>query len=89
MSTSSPLIKVSTEGRESVSPSASTVFEISCRLRAGDVSVGFSCDGEKTVLLDESSVVKVTKAEASAQFISIKSDNFIDVLNKKLEIKKM
>ena len=69
--------------------SASTVFEISCRLRAGDVSVGFSCDGEKTVLLDESSVVKVTKAEASAQFISIKSDNFIDVLNKKLEIKKM
>lgn len=69
--------------------SSSTVFEISCRLRAGDVNVGFSCDGEKTILLDESSVIRVTMAENSAQFISIKSDNFIDVLNKKLEIKKM
>ena len=68
---------------------SSTVFEVSCRLRAGDVNVGFSCDGEKTVLLEEGAVVKVSKAESPAQFISIKSDNFIDVLKKKLEIKKM
>ena len=69
--------------------SASTIFEVSCRHRAGDVNVGFSCDGEKTVFLDEKDVVKVSKADTSAQFISIKSDNFIDVLKKKLEIKKI
>lgn len=69
--------------------SADTLFEVSCRNREGSVSVGFSCDGAKTVPLCETCVVKVKKSDITAQFISIKSDNFIDVLNKKLELKKI
>lgn len=48
-------------------------------------NVFLSCDGEKAVQIDEKCIVKISKSDIKAGFISIKTDNFIDVLNKKLE----
>ncbi len=42
------------------------------------------CDGQQAVLIPEGSVVSVKKSEEYAAFIKIKSDTFIDVLNKKI-----
>lgn len=62
---------------------ADTEFEITV---SGDSrrSVYFSCDGSKSVRLEKNSVVKVSRAEEKIKFLSIKSDNFIDVLNNKI-----
>lgn len=51
---------------------------------SSEKSVYFSCDGAKAVKMGRDSVVKVKKADIKARFLSIKSDNFIDVLNKKI-----
>ncbi len=48
-------------------------------------NVFLTCDGGEPVQIDESCVVKISKSDIKAGFISIKTDNFIDVLNKKLE----
>ncbi len=61
-----------------------SVKETDCK----DKSVYLSCDGGETVEISADCVVKIKKAETKAAFISIKTDNFIDVLNKKLENKK-
>ncbi len=63
--------------------SAETEFEITPSQNAGK-SVYFSCDGSKAEKLEKNSVIKVKKADKKARFLSIKSDNFIDVLNKKI-----
>lgn len=44
----------------------------------------FSCDGEEEIKLDSSYKVTIERAETYAQLIRIKSDTFIDILNKKL-----
>lgn len=67
---------------------ASTELEISGKLREGVSDVYFSCDGAPSRELLPDSFVRVRRADSAVSFISIKPDNFIDVLNKKLEIKK-
>lgn len=68
--------------------SSETVFDITCTpMRSGD-ETGFSCDGGATVKLREGDSVRVSKSELYANLISVKQDNFIDVLNGKSELKK-
>lgn len=43
-----------------------------------------SCDGQSAVIIPEGAVVTVKKSEKCASFIKIKSDTFIEVLNKKI-----
>ena len=66
--------------------SGETEFEISVKATdTGRGNIFLFCDGNEAIQLDEKCVVKIAKAEKTSGFISIKSDNFIDVLNKKLE----
>ncbi len=62
---------------------ADTEFEIT---PSGDTGkkVFYSCDGSKAEKLGKNSMIKVKKADKKVGFLSIKSDNFIDVLNKKI-----
>ena len=62
---------------------ADTVFTVRGRERTEGANVCWSCDGERTVLLRENEIVKLRKAAVAAEFISLKTDNFIDVLNQK------
>ena len=62
---------------------ADTEFEITLSDNSDD-AVYFSCDGEKSRELKKGGSVIIKKADIKAEFISIKSDNFIDVLNKKI-----
>ena len=66
--------------------SGSTEFEVSIKAddRSTDNVILF-CDGNEALQVDCGCVVKIAKSEMTSGFISIKSDNFIDVLNKKLE----
>ena len=43
-----------------------------------------SCDGQSAVAIPEGSVVSVKRSEKCALFVKVKSDTFIDVLNKKI-----
>lgn len=64
-------------------------FEVSVKNTGETESeVFFACDGEEAVRIDKYSTVIIKKSEIKASFVSIKTDNFIDVLNKKLESKK-
>jgi NAD+ kinase len=47
--------------------------------------IGLSCDGEKTIIVPAGNYVKVSKADVFGEFIRIKNDNFLDILNTKLE----
>ena len=67
---------------------ADTEFEVTARERDNGEKVYFSCDGCDSQLLPPSGFVKITRAETDALFVSVKPDNFIDVLNRKMEIKK-
>lgn len=62
---------------------ADTEFEIT-PVPNGARRVYFSCDGTHSVRLEKNSLVRVKKADEKIKFLSIKSDNFIDVLNKKI-----
>ena len=62
---------------------AETVFTVRGKTRTEGAEICYSCDGEKTLPLRENGVVRIRRAEISAEFISLKSDNFIDVLNQK------
>lgn len=44
----------------------------------------FSCDGEEAIKLESDYKVSIERADDYAQLIRIKSDTFIDILNKKL-----
>lgn len=63
---------------------ARTEFEVVCGKREDAGEVYFSCDGAVSVMLPEDGKVIIKKADTEVNFISLKSDNFIDVLNKKL-----
>ena len=67
---------------------ADTEFEVTSRKRDDGENVYFSCDGGESLLLPPGGCVKITRAETDALFVSVKPDNFIDVLNQKMEIKK-
>lgn len=43
-----------------------------------------SCDGEKAVAIPEGSIVKIETSKEKAEFIKVKNDTFIDILNKKM-----
>ena len=43
-----------------------------------------SCDGQEAINVPEDAVVRVKRSELSAEFIKIKDDTFINILNKKL-----
>lgn len=58
-------------------------FEIYNKNRNGDC-VLLSCDGEESVEIPADSFVKIRKADRSADFIRIKNDSFVNILNSKL-----
>ena len=43
-----------------------------------------SCDGEEPVLVPTDAIVKIEISEKKAEFIKVKNDTFIDILNKKM-----
>lgn len=47
-------------------------------------TMSVSCDGEDSVRIDPGSVLTVTKAPFYSEFIRIKTDTFLDILNNKL-----
>lgn len=68
--------------------SSDTVFDIVCTpSREGD-KTGFSCDGGETTELLPGDSVRISKSDSYVDLISIKPDNFVDVLNRKTELKK-
>lgn len=50
-----------------------------------DSEIGLSCDGEDTIIIPSGHYVKVSKAETFGEFIRIKNDTFLEILNSKLE----
>lgn len=60
-------------------------FEISSKSAEDRNDVFLSCDGGEPIRLTEDHYVVIEKSDITASFIAIKTDNFIDVLNKKLE----
>jgi len=46
--------------------------------------ISFSCDGEEPVSIPDDCVVLLSKAALSAEFIRLKPDTFIEILNRKL-----
>lgn len=47
--------------------------------------IGLSCDGENTIIIPPGYSVKVSKADVFGEFIRIKNDTFLEILNTKLE----
>lgn len=43
-----------------------------------------SCDGEEPVLVPADAIVKIETSKEKAEFIKVKNDTFIDILNKKM-----
>lgn len=46
--------------------------------------IGVSCDGEDTIIIPAGHYIKVTRAEKAAEFIRIKNETFLEILNTKL-----
>ncbi len=66
--------------------SGNAEFEVSVKIVEGGADrVYLFCDGGEAVPIEGDCVVRIEKSHIKAGFISIKTDNFIDVLNKKLE----
>lgn len=51
--------------------------------------IGLSCDGDETVFIDGKSCIIVKKADASGEFIRIKNETFLEILNSKLEQRRL
>ncbi len=68
--------------------SSDVVFDIRCTPVKAGANTGFSCDGGETVPLKKGDIVTIRKSDAFVDLISIKPDNFVDVLNRKTELKK-
>jgi len=43
-----------------------------------------SCDGEEAVLIPDGAIVKIETSNIKAEFIKVKNDTFIDILNRKM-----
>ena len=56
-----------------------------CVTSAVNEKLFYSNDGETPVVIDEDSRIEISGADVTADFIRIKSDNFIDILYKKLD----
>lgn len=61
-----------------------TEFIVTAKKKNENTDVYYTCDGVETLPLPENGFVRIRKASITADFISITSDNFIDVLNKKI-----
>lgn len=66
----------------------SLIFERNAEIKISvpqiDQEVNLSCDGDEAIVLKPGSTLYIRKAERYADFIRIKNDSFIDVLNSKL-----
>ena len=51
--------------------------------------LGLSCDGEDTVYIEKGGYVTVSKADVYGEFIRIKNDTFLEILNSKLEQRRL
>lgn len=51
--------------------------------------IGLSCDGESTIFVNDKCYVKITRAQMCGEFIRIKNDNFLEILNRKLEQRRL
>lgn len=51
--------------------------------------IGLSCDGEDAVAVGKGCSVRVTRAENCGEFIRIKNENFLEILNSKLEQRRL
>lgn len=51
--------------------------------------IGLSCDGEDTLTVDAGSYVTVSRAEVQGEFIRIKNETFLEILNSKLEQRRL
>ena len=45
-----------------------------------------ACDGEEAVAIPDGATVKISNSEVKAEFIKVKNETFIDILNKKMSI---
>lgn len=63
-----------------------SVFKIYSPVRA---ELGLSCDGEDTIIVPEGHYVLVRKAEIFGEFIRIKNETFLEILNSKLEQRRL
>lgn len=64
--------------------SPETEFIVTAKKKNENTDVCYTCDGVETLPLPENGFVRIRKASITADFISITTDNFIDVLNKKI-----
>jgi len=70
--------------------SRALIFKPDSRFRLySESEIGLSCDGEETVLVESGSYINVTKADVYGEFIRIKNDTFLDILNSKLEQRRL
>ncbi len=49
-----------------------------------NAEIGLSCDGEDTINVPENHYIKVSKAQMCGEFIRIKNETFLEILNSKL-----
>lgn len=63
-----------------------SVFKIYSPMSA---ELGLSCDGEDTVIVPSGCYVLVRKAEVCGEFIRIKNETFLEILNSKLEQRRL
>ena len=55
----------------------------------GDVDIGLSCDGEDAIPIGKGCSVRIRKAEMCGEFIRIKNETFLEILNSKLEQRRL
>lgn len=55
----------------------------------GDIEIGLSCDGEDAIPIEKNCSVRITKAEMFGKFIRIKNETFLEILNSKLEQRRL
>lgn len=54
-----------------------------------DAEIGLSCDGEDAIPIGSGCSVRITRAESYGEFIRIKSETFLEILNSKLEQRRL
>ena len=55
----------------------------------GDAEIGLSCDGEDAIPIGKDCSVRIKRAEMFGEFIRIKNETFLEILNSKLEQRRL
>ena len=55
----------------------------------GDAEIGLSCDGEDAIPIGKGCSVRIKRAEMFGEFIRIKNETFLEILNSKLEQRRL